>query len=418
MFARLAAQGSNGNAGPVVSLGSCSLMYAKYGDIYMVGVTGRNSNVAMFFAFLDRLAKLLVSYFGVLSEEAIQKNFVLLHEILDEVIDFGYPQVLETTSLKQYIFERGVKADPQEAKAALPPSSQHTGAVAHRAEGIKYNKNEVYLDVVERMQVLTSADGVPLRAEVEGKIVCKSYLSGMPMLKIGLNDKAVVQNDAVMAANADHSAHARLINMADVKFHQCVNLSKFDVEKAVSFTPPDGEFELMSYRISDGISFPFKILPNINELGRTRMQIFITIKSQFPTHLLGLNVKLSIPVPKNTAKVTAKISGGKYKYDVAKNVTIWKIKRFPGETEHVFSAEVDLVSTTAEKRTWFRPPISVDFEVPMFGASGLQVLYLKVWEKSGYASTKWVRKVCKSGDWSVRTTGNKAKTEERALATY
>ena len=76
------------------------------------------------------------------------------------------------------------------------------------------------------------------------------------------------------------------------------------------------------------------------------------------------------------------------------------------------------MSTTAEKRTWFRPPISVDFEVPMFGASGLQVLYLKVWEKSGYASTKWVRKVCKSGDWSVRTTGNKAKTEERALATY
>ena len=174
MFARLAAQGSNGNAGPVVSLGSCSLMYAKYGDIYMVGVTGRNSNVAIFFAFLDSLAKLLVSYFGVLSEEAIQKNFVLQYEILDEVIDFGYPQVLETTSLKQYIFERGVKADPQEAKAALPPSSQLTGAVAHRAEGIKYKKKEVYLDVVERMQVLTSADGVPLRAEVEGKIVCKS----------------------------------------------------------------------------------------------------------------------------------------------------------------------------------------------------------------------------------------------------
>ena len=85
-----------------------------------------------------------------------------------------------------------------------------------------------------------------------------------------------------MANNTDQAAHHRLIDMADVKFHQCVNLSKFDVEKAVSFTPPDGEFELMSYRISDGINFPFKILPNINELGRTLVQIFITIKSQFP----------------------------------------------------------------------------------------------------------------------------------------
>jgi AP-4 complex subunit mu-1 len=30
---------------------------------------------------------------GVLSEEAIRKNFVMIYEILDEVIDFGHPQL-------------------------------------------------------------------------------------------------------------------------------------------------------------------------------------------------------------------------------------------------------------------------------------------------------------------------------------
>lgn len=41
-------------------------------------------------------------------------------------------------------------------------------------------------------------------------------------------------------------------------------------------------------------------------------------------------------------------------------------------------------------------------QVPMFSASGLRVQYLKVWEKSNYKVDKWVRKVCKSGDYSVR----------------
>ena len=38
--------------------------------------------------------------------------------------------------------------------------------------------------------------------------------------------------------------------MEDVKFHQCVRLSRFDNDRTISFIPPDGEFELMSYRLN------------------------------------------------------------------------------------------------------------------------------------------------------------------------
>ncbi len=41
-------------------------------------------------------------------------------------------------------------------------------------------------------------------------------------------------------------------------------------------------------------------------------------------------------------------------------------------------------------------------QVPGHSASGLRVQYLKVWEKSSYKTEKWVRKVCKSGDYSIR----------------
>jgi AP-1 complex subunit mu len=38
--------------------------------------------------------------------------------------------------------------------------------------------------------------------------------------------------------------------MEDVKFHQCVRLSKFENDRTISFIPPDGEFDLMTYRLN------------------------------------------------------------------------------------------------------------------------------------------------------------------------
>lgn len=42
----------------------------------------------------------------------------------------------------------------------------------------------------------------------------------------------------------------KAVELEDVKFHQCVRLSRFESERTISFIPPDGEFELMSYRLT------------------------------------------------------------------------------------------------------------------------------------------------------------------------
>ena len=42
---------------------------------------------------LSKVAKVFKDYYGTLSEEAIRKNFILLYELRDEMIDYGYPQV-------------------------------------------------------------------------------------------------------------------------------------------------------------------------------------------------------------------------------------------------------------------------------------------------------------------------------------
>jgi AP-4 complex subunit mu-1 len=58
-------------------------------------------------------------YCGLLSEEAVRKNFVLLYELLDEVIDYGYPQNSSSEALKEFILNEptvlkaGVSTDLQ-----------------------------------------------------------------------------------------------------------------------------------------------------------------------------------------------------------------------------------------------------------------------------------------------------------------
>ena len=43
--------------------------------------------------------------------------------------------------------------------------------------------------------------------------------------------------------------------------------------------------------------------------------------------------------------------------------------------------QVELAARIDEKRVWSRPPISMEFQVPMYTASGLHVRFLKIIEK-------------------------------------
>ena len=51
-----------------------------------------------------------------------------------------------------------------------------------------------FQDVLEYVNLLMSPQGQVLSAHVAGKIVMKSYLSGMPECKFGINDKIVVES--------------------------------------------------------------------------------------------------------------------------------------------------------------------------------------------------------------------------------
>lgn len=118
-----------------------------------------------------------------------------------------------------------------------------TNAVSWRGEGIKHKKNEIFLDVIEKLHLLVSSNGNVLRSEILGVIKMKSFLSGMPELKLGLNDKVLMESTG-------RNGSRRGVDMEDIRFHQCVRLSRFENDRTISFIPPDGDFDLMTYRLN------------------------------------------------------------------------------------------------------------------------------------------------------------------------
>lgn len=101
--------------------------------------------------YLHKLTEVFSEYFKELEEESIRDNFVIVYELLDEMMDFGYPQTTETKILQEYITQDAHKLEVQ-----VRPPMAVTNAVSWRSEGIKYKKNEVFLDVIESVNLLVS----------------------------------------------------------------------------------------------------------------------------------------------------------------------------------------------------------------------------------------------------------------------
>ena len=115
----------------------------------------------------------------------------LLYELFDEVMDFGYPQNCAIDVLKLFL---GDKKQAQEQEPSQL-TSQITGAIDWRREGIRHKKNEVYIDVLESVSLLLSSTGNILRNEVTGQVMMNTKLTGMPECKFGLNDKLVIDKE-------------------------------------------------------------------------------------------------------------------------------------------------------------------------------------------------------------------------------
>lgn len=377
---------------PVLTLGSTSFLYIRLDSLWLVAVTRLNQNALLIFEFLfnfDALLRRLFARLKRLTDEDVVGNFACIYDILSEAVDFGYPISLDLPYLASVIPSiAAIKIAPEAADdrakrdAEMLRAVDHAydpGAISWREPGIKYRKNEIYLDVVEKITVLLDGKGHRLRSSIDGTIGMKLLLSGMPVCRFGFAD------DNHLALN-------------DFKFHQCVDLPKFDSERVVRFVPPDGTFQLMGYHISDDFALPFEILPEVTtSAGSTQLKV--RLRPTFAAKSAASDVCLRIVVPQGTTKNDLSSLGGKARFDVEESVIFWRFLKIYGQLDHILTADVGVPVAGAGL---FRPKLALDFTLKLHSALGLQVKFLKVTEKTNYKTVKWVNYKTVAGSYEIR----------------
>lgn len=389
---------------PFINHQGINYIYIQHNNLYILALTKKNENTMAIVIFISKLIEVLKQYFKSLEEESIRDNFVIIYELLDEMMDYGAPQTTDTKILKEYITQDYYKLIRHKTNKLVQPPNALTNAVSWRKDGIHYKKNEAFLDVVESINMLINANGQVLNSEILGAVKIKSQLSGMPDLRLGLNDKGIFSGNGDVETVDGGSK----VEMEDIKFHQCVRLLKFENEKIITFIPPDGEFTLMSYRLSSA-QFLMKPLILVNCKSKvhkhSRIEILCTVKAQIKRKSTANNVEIVIPIPDDADSPKFTTEYGSIKWIPEKSCIIWKLKTFPGGKQFHMKAELGLPAVEDSDDYIIKKPIKVNFSIPYFTTSGIQVRYLRINEpKLQYQSYPWVRYITQSGeDYTVRT---------------
>lgn len=193
---------------PVVLIDGHSFCFLRSGSVYVVGASAVNANASLIFQFLYDLVDLFRAYFDdKFDEGSFRENFTLIYELLDEVMDNGHPQITSAEILKEYIKTsrkdvslkarlknkvagKGEKQDYSSTgrKKMTEITAAITGMMDWRPPSdYSYTKNEVYLDVLEDVNLLMSRTGEILHMNAAGRVVMRTSLSGMPEARIGIN---------------------------------------------------------------------------------------------------------------------------------------------------------------------------------------------------------------------------------------
>lgn len=116
-----------GMLSPILAHGGVRFMWIKHNNLYLVATSKKNACVSLVFSFLYKVVQVFSEYFKELEEESIRDNFVIIYELLDELMDFGYPQTTDSKILQEYITQEGHKLETGAPRPPPPSPMQCPG---------------------------------------------------------------------------------------------------------------------------------------------------------------------------------------------------------------------------------------------------------------------------------------------------
>lgn len=377
------AQGDSSQLPPVLSSQTHYIFHIVRDGIIFLACSQAEMPPLMATEFLCRAADVLSDYLGGLNEDLIKDNFVIVYELLDEMIDNGFPLTTEPNILREMIAPpsivskvlSAVTGNSSNVSSTLPGAT--ATCVPWRTTENKHASNEVYVDLVEEMDAIINRDGVLVKCEVYGEVQVNCHLSGFPDLTLSFANPAILN---------------------DMRFHPCVRFRPWESHQILSFVPPDGQFKLMSYRVKKLKSIPIYVKPQLtSDSGNCRVSVLVGIRNDPGKSIESITVKFQLPQCVASTDLTA--NHGTVNV-LANRTCSWSIGKIPKDKAPCMTGTL-LLEAGLEKLHVF-PTFQVEFRIMGVALSGLQIekLELKNVPNRPY---KGFRALTQAGEYQVRS---------------
>mmetsp|Transcript_32797 Transcript_32797/g.93067 ORF Transcript_32797/g.93067 Transcript_32797/m.93067 type:complete len:449 (-) Transcript_32797:147-1493(-) len=404
-----------GEAPPIFQVDGVTYFHVKSGGVMIVATTKTNVSPAMVLELLVRMGNIIKDHIGVLSEEAIRKNFIIIYELLDEAIDYGFPQNASTESLKTFVLNEPTVVVPAGQRGSIFSGQARNPAVIRSVLEANSEQNpgrkEIFVDVVEKLNVTFSATGRMDSHEIIGSIQVKNYLGHNPAVKIALSNNLLIgKREAQLQGNWTDAGN--IIHLDDCNFMGNCDLNTFDIDRTLQLSPPDGEFSIMNFRSTGDFRPPFYLHAAVEEMTSFKVEVLVKLKADYPQDKKASTLQVKIPMPATTSKVhydlDASTKGCKSQtaeHLERERALIWNLKDLQGGVDRVLQIRVTLTQPASAITAKEFGPISLSFVIPMYNPSGLQVRYLQILEDYDKRDKpyRWVRYLTQSNSYVFRT---------------
>ncbi|KAI5435528.1 AP-4 complex subunit mu, variant 5 [Lathyrus oleraceus] len=267
-------------------------------------------------------------------------------------------------------------------------------------------REEIFVDIIEKISITFSSSGYILTSEIDGTIQMKSYLTGNPEIRLALNeDLSIGRGQGPVSGYRSSSGGAVILD--DCNFHESVRLDNFDTNRTLSLIPPDGEFPVMNYRMTQAFKAPFRINALIEEAGSLKAEVLLKLSAEFASSITANTIKVQMPLPKYTTRVSFELEPGSTgqttDFREANKKLEWSLKKINGGSEHTLRAKLTFSQESHGNISKESGPVSMTFTIPMYNVSQLQVKYLQIVKKFGtHEPYRWVRYVTQANSYVAR----------------
>uniref|UniRef100_A0A7N6BTX3 MHD domain-containing protein n=1 Tax=Anabas testudineus TaxID=64144 RepID=A0A7N6BTX3_ANATE len=147
------------NVPPVLQTPHHYLITIFRGKLFFLSVIQTEVPPLFVIEFLHRVADTFQDYFGECSESVIKDNVVTVYELLEEMLDNGFPLATESNVLKEMIRPPTILRSVVNTLTGgsnvgdMLPTGQLSNIPWRRA-GVKYTNNEAYFDVIEEIDAI------------------------------------------------------------------------------------------------------------------------------------------------------------------------------------------------------------------------------------------------------------------------